>query len=463
MGGGGMQGLMQFHEDPAVIDRWQRLWGPVLVWWTPPPRRRAALAVAALAVGVGTTLQTMARHKGLAVPQDGWGLALVVLAQFGLLFLVFLAASRFARLPALVRRHPQLALHGSYGALLMVLALTTPDSGLWRAVLVGLAILYPLLLWRCGYLLLAGQHGRMAGTRMRDHLMVLWPAYGGSNTPYGQGLAYLAQHEAKTTAALARSQLAGIKLLLLALVWRLVLTAFEGLVYGPGNGLTRALGGLTLGVPTVTSLLAGTATASQLGSWASIYCQLFEDVLRLAVKGHLIVGVLRLCGFNGFRNTYKPLLAESIVEFWNRYFYYFKELLSTFFFMPAFTGIGRHVRRWPDLRLFVAVFAAAFVGNVYYHVIKEAGALATGQGWLVLQAHQSRMFYCLLLALGIFVSMRRLQNRRGQAAQSRPTVRVLRIFGVWTFFSLISIWNADGGASFASRWRFAVSLAGWGA
>jgi len=24
-----------------------------------------------------------------------------------------------------------------------------------------------------------------------------------------------------------------------------------------------------------------------------------------------------------FRNTYKPLLAESIVEFWNRYYYYF--------------------------------------------------------------------------------------------------------------------------------------------
>ena len=45
----------------------------------------------------------------------------------------------------------------------------------------------------------------------------------------------------------------------------------------------------------------------------------------------MIVGYLRLCGFNVFRNTYKPLLAETMVEFWNRYYYYFKELLVNFF------------------------------------------------------------------------------------------------------------------------------------
>ena len=93
-----------------------------------------------------------------------------------------------------------------------------------------------------------------------------------------QGLATLSQCEAKTTEALARSQLAGIKLLLLG------------------------------------------ARAPWVQSWASIYGELFEQVLRLAVKGHLIIGMLRLYGFNAFRNTYKPLLAESIVEFWNRYF-----------------------------------------------------------------------------------------------------------------------------------------------
>ena len=428
------------------------------MWLTPPARRRMLLSLAALGVGTVTTLQTLAKHEGLSLPAGGWHGALVVLAQFLLLWLLYRAAVSFGRLPAPVRRHPQWALHASYWLMLVVLWTTTPAAGLWRAVLFGLALLYPVVIWRCAYLVLAGQHGRMKGTGITDHVFYLWPAYGGSNTPYGKGLGYLSQHEASTTEELARSQLAGIKLLLLAVVWRLVLTLFEGTVYGLGNGLTRATGGLTLGVPDLSALLAQTGSPAPMQGWMSVYCQLFEDVLRLAVKGHLIVGMLRLWGFNVFRNTYKPLLAESVVEFWNRYFYYFKELLSTFFFMPTFTGVGKRLRHWPRLRLLAAVFAAAFVGNVYYHVIKDAAAMAQGQLLLVLQAQQSRMFYCLLLALGIFVSMLREQQRRGQSARGGTAPRWLRVFGVWTFFSLISIWNTDGGAPFLNRVHFFLGM-----
>ena len=450
---------LQFHENPALIAAWCRWGGRPLAWFAQPVHRRGLLALLALGVGAVTSWQAVSKHAGAAVPAGGWTAALVVLAQFALLWLVYRAAQSYAKLPAPVRRHPQWALHASYWLLLLVLWATTPAAGAaWRGVLFGLAILYPVVIWRCAYLVLAGQHGRMAGTGIQDHLMYLWPAYGGSNTPYGKGLAYLSQNEARTPEALARSQLGGLKLLLLAVVWRLVLTLFEGTVYGPGNGLTRATGGLTLGVPDLPVLLVqGTAVAPVAG-WASIYCQLFEDVLRLAIKGHLIVGMLRLWGFNVFRNTYKPLLAESVVEFWNRYFYYFKELLSTFFFMPTFTGIGKRLKHWPRLRLLVSVFAAAFVGNVYYHVIKDATALAQGHLLSVLQAHQSRMFYCLLLALGIFVSMLREQARRGDGAAAARAPRWLQIFGVWTFFSLISIWNTEGGATFGARLHFFLGL-----
>jgi D-alanyl-lipoteichoic acid acyltransferase DltB (MBOAT superfamily) len=142
--------------------------------------------------------------------------------------------------------------------------------------------------------------------------------------------------------------------------------------------MTAALGGFTVGLPELRNLMAQGADAPWAVSWASVYAELFADVLRLAIKGHLIVGFLRLYGFHVFRNTYKPLLAESVVEFWNRYFYYFKELLVTFFFMPTFTGVGRRFQRIPALRLLAAVVAAAFVGNVYYHLIKESAALARG-------------------------------------------------------------------------------------
>lgn len=454
-----LRDLSQFHEHPAAIAWWMNRGGRVLVWLTPPARRRTMLALAAVLVGVVTSFNLLAKHKGLAAPIEGSAAALVVFAQFVLVWLVYRAAQSFAHLPAALRRHPQLALHGCFWVLLVILWASPAAAGPWRIVLLGLACLAPMLLWRCAYLLLAGQHGRMAGTGPRDHLMYLWPAYGGSETPYGKGLAYLSQCEAKTTEALARSQLAGIKLLLLALLLRLLLTAYEGVLYGPGNRLTAALGGYTLGLPKIETLLAMSAQAPKWQAWASVYGDLFAQVLRLAVKGHLIVGFLRLYGFNVFRNTYKPLLAESVVEFWNRYFYYFKELLTTFFFMPTFVGLGKRLRAWPQLRLLVAVLAAALVGNVYYHVIKEP-ALVQGQFLQVLLAHRSRMFYCLLLAVGIFVSMLREQRRRGQPPAPGELRRIQRIFGVWTFFSLISIWNADGGAPFLTRVDFFLRLFG---
>lgn len=455
-----MRKSAQFHEDPAVVAWWCRTGGRALVWLTPPGRRRAILAGAALLAAVGTTHVTLAKHNGTALPTSSTVVALVVASQLLLFWLVLRSATAFARLPAPVRRHPQWSLHASYWAVLCLLWLTPPSVALWRQVLLGLAIAYPMLLWRLGYLLLGGQHGRMKGTGWRDHVFYLWPAYGGSETPYGKGLTYLSQHEAGTTEALARSQLAGIKLLLLALVWRLVLTLYEGVVYGTGNRLTDTLGGATLGLPTLRTLLAMGSAAPTALAWASVYGDLFADVLRLAIKGHLIVGFLRLYGFHVFRNTYKPLLAESIVEFWNRYFYYFKELLVTFFFMPTFTGLGKRLRRWPDARLLLAVVSAAFVGNTYYHLIKSSVAIAQGQVFQTLAAQSSRMFYCLLLALGIFVSMLREQKRRGVAPVPGHTPRALRILGVWTFFGLISIWNTAGGVAFTTRVDFFLGL--WG-
>ena len=62
-------------------------------------------------------------------------------------------------------------------------------------------------------------------------------------------------------------------------------------------------------------------------------------------------------------------------------------------------------------------------------------------------AFQSRVVYCALLALGIYVSMLREQKKiRGGAPRSWPR-RVVAIFGVWTFFATIWIWGVRGDAT----------------
>jgi D-alanyl-lipoteichoic acid acyltransferase DltB (MBOAT superfamily) len=210
----------------------------------------------------------------------------------------------------------------------------------------------------------------------------------------------------------------------------------------------------------MSQLVVQGAQAPTPEAWASLYCELVRHVLRLASSGHRVIGILRLFGFNVFRNTYKPLLAESILEFWNRYYYYFKELLVAFFFIPTFTRLGGKLRRWPQLRLFAAVFAAAFIGNMYYHLLNLESLLVTGRVLDAIYGLRSRFFYCLLLAIGLYVSMARQQQRGGAAQSSNPAARFRRIFGVWTFFGLIYIWNVKCSAPFLTRVEFFLGLFG---
>ena len=431
--------------------------------WLTPFRRRAILATAALCIGVINPLIALANKKKgflLADAPEGLDIAFVILATFAILWLIYRAAAGFAALPAMIRRRPQLTLHLLYWGVLVVLWNTVPTAGPWRTVLVGVAIVFPLIIWRCCYLLLSGQRGQMAGTRFTDHLIYLWPAYGGTNSPIAMGYGHLSRREAKTAEDLARSQLAGIKLILLGLLWGVSLYAFDGFVYGEGNPLTSAFGGYTIGIPALGQLVKQGAAAPIEMAWASIYCELVKQVLRLASGGHVAIGILRLFGFNVFRNTYKPLLAESVVEFWNRYYYYFKELLVNFFFLPTFTGLGSRFRKWPQLRLFLAVFAAAFIGNMYFHLLEKTAMLVRGDVFEALYGFRSRMLYCLLLAVGIYVSMRREQRRGGRLRPAGIHRRLLRIAGVWTFFSLIFIWNVKGRAGFLDRVNFFLGLFG---
>jgi hypothetical protein len=406
------------------------------------------LAIAAVYIGIRTPLRDMARADNLPVPSEWPGLVSLVLILFGLLWLVHRAAVSFNSLPVIVRRHPQLTLHLMYWGALAVLWVSTPAAGAWRPVLLGVAVIFPFLIWRCGYLLLAGQNGRATGTRFADQLIVLWPAFGGTNTPYGKGLAYLSSLEAKNEEELARSQLAGMKLMILSGVWHVAYDVL-GLVYGPGHP-----------VPRLDQLVAQGAQAPAPEAWASVYCELVSRVIHLAANGHSIIGTLRLFGFNVFRNTYKPLLAESVLEFWNRYYYYFKEILVTFFFMPTFIRLGGRLQRWPQLRLFAAVFAAAAVGNMYYHLLQLEIHLAQGSVLDAVFALRSRFFYCVLLAIGLYVSMARQQRRGGEPPSADRAARVRRIFGVWTFFALITIWNVKGSTPFFTRVDFFLGLFG---
>jgi hypothetical protein len=445
--------LRHFHKEPAVIAVWQKLFGPVLSWLT-PPRRRFFLGVAALFVALRFAREKLRKsEETLDLAPDLINLIAVAVLLLGFAWVCYIAAKKFAKLPRWIRRHPQIWLHSVLWLLLVSIWFHAPSNSTARTLLFGFVLGLPFLLWRVGYMVLAGQHGRMTNTRFTDHLAYILPLWGGSNTPYGKGWEYLSANEAKDNAELAKSQLAGIKLLLLAALWAVAKAVLDGVFFGEENIFRRAIGGTSL---EYSDLFAQPSMHPIWLSWLALYLNLFSNVLGLASHGHRIIGWLRILGFNVFRNTYKPLLAETIVEFWNRYYYYFKELLVNFFFYPTFT---RHFKKQPRLRILAAVFAAAFAGNIYYHWLGLGKTLATGDFRAMWGALESRFFYCFLLASGISISMLRHQ-RAGTAPSYSRLRRAGAIFGVWTFFSVIHIWAVRDPAPFLVRLNFFLRLIG---
>lgn len=425
-------GLLVWHEVSLIG---LLAVGLVFVW---PDRRRIILSLASVGIvfdyfvvrrGVDLTLSSLT--TALYAPGP-WLKALVLTcgALLGL-YLVYVVAKNFDRLPSPVRRHPYLTLHlGVFGAFALIYAV--PDL----IILVGVI---PWVLWRVSYLIQFSVRGATAKTKFSDHLFYLWPI-AGTYSPYGKGLAYLSSSEAKDPLARTASQLAGLKVLVLATLWELVLRLANATIYANGDGVESARLGFNLGLPTLAQAIA-LEDIGMLTAWASVFLELFRVVLEYAVVGHVIVGVLRLCGFNIFRNTYKPLLSQSIIEFWGRFDYYFKEVMVEFFFYPTFLN-GRRFN--PQVRLMLAVFAAAFIGNMYFHVLRHSYLIAVGDFQELWATWGPRLVYCLLLAIGIWISMLRQQSARKERA-SKSTVAYLRsIAGVWLFYAVIRIWNVRG-------------------
>ena len=487
--------ISQFHENPRLVAWVQTPMGRLSIWivamilWLPTkltfllplflglvmiwPERRWLIVwltapLVALKIFVGKDRDLLRDDALFASFLD---LLPAVLVALAIVLLCVAAARNFERLPRFVRKHPVLTLHLLTWSVILLywqVFSTGAEETVWATLVLGLL---PYLVWRCCYIMLSGQRGSAKQSSFADHLFYALPVFGGTNVPYGKGYDYLRRCWAADPESLARSQLAGIKLIILFLLWDVTRQLIIAVANGDFRGYFRFANDyqiaetFNLGIPRLGDLVAisDTLASSLPNAWMSLFLELILATLSIAIAGHAIIGWLRLFGFNVFRNTYKPLLAESIVEFWNRFYYYFKELLVEFFFYPVYS---RYFRSHQRLRIFAAVFAAACLGNIYYHVLRDFGGLYQMSLAEALESMGPRAFYTLLLALGIYFSMLAQTRKRGGAQDAvdhwwEPVNRVRRIAGVWLFFALINIWNvSSSGSDFGSRTAFFFSLFG---
>lgn len=409
-----------------------------------PQHRRVFLTLATIAVIVVSPpldLDTLA-EIGDAREAQAWLLAwpLVVVAILAGACGFVHAVQRSPQ--SLVGRRPVLILLAALTALLVASAHAPLRGGPWFLV-TSSAMILGSYVWFFAY---AASESKLRGARLATEQLGYWrPFWGFSNVPLGKGSAYLERVEAKNNEQLARSQWRGLALMTWAAVVIFAMDLFGRSVYAP-FGRDQGIAALVLGwipaegLPRIAQVLErqvqGNPYPFEL-RWASVVAEFVLSVLHMMAWGHPIMATCRMAGFDAASNTDRPLLSTSVAEFYNRFYFYFKELLATFFFYPTYF---RYFRAWPQLRLFTATLAAAGAGNFLFHFYRDSHQIVSLGMWKALVAYQVYGVYALLLGVAVGVSQIRLSAR----GRRKPTGfrRVVATGAVIVFYGLLNVLDA---------------------
>jgi hypothetical protein len=358
---------------------------------------------------------------------------------------LLLAWTRWSpRWPARLARHSLLLLHAMAIGLIVGIWVMHGGGVLVSLAAGGLSSMVSEFLWRSSYWI-KWRSRQPAKVPVWSNLFAAIPFLGAGGVPFGKNPAYFAKYEALDADRLVSSQLEGIRLLALAQVWRMADAALSGWLWAKPSWLPVWAVPRHPLVPTMETMLHLPALYSLGYRWAALYGELFHAILILAVFSHTIVGIFCLMGFQIPRNMKSPLLAGTILDFWSRYYFYFKELLMDFWFFPVFLRTSRLPVFW---RTMLATVAAAFVGNLYYHVVLYWPTMAAGGSAEFLSRIEARVIYCALLAAGLCGSfarsLRRSQAKHRSAAAPSVPRRIFQGLVVSGFFALLHVWNFLG-------------------
>ncbi len=441
----GLFGLLLFFSTPRLLWSWTMailLASSLLPFWRRNIVTLGTLGTAALAgyIKYGQSGSLAATGRALTSALAIRGAILIVVLLFGLL--LFRMAVRWPRSGILKR--PVLSLNVLFGVLAFIAAVT-PLSGNLRLDVQFTVVLLASYLWYFAYSL----QDRLAPDRDSALRQVgtwapFWLNSVASGTPFCKGAAYLRRIEAKTPQELAITQIKGVKLLLWCFVLRFTAAAFAKVAYETPWGL---------GLPGFDGLIQTGRFPAWYVCWASLLASFIQTALYMTLWGNTIVACCRMAGFRALRNTYRPLQAASIAEFWNRYYYYFKELLVEFFFYPTFT---RYFKRHRRVRMFAATLAAATFGNMIYHFFRDIDFVFTLGPWKAIAGYRVYAVYCLALGCGIGISQMRGQRAALAESSLGRIVRVTRVIG---FFCLLHIFDyADRDHSITQHMNFLLHL-----
>ncbi|HEV2964448.1 MAG TPA: hypothetical protein VG649_21650 [Candidatus Angelobacter sp.] len=383
-------------------------------------------------------LNSIARAESVQLNQ--LKLAALVLLPFVLACAAFMLLAAL-RPKGLFARRPLPWLLGIFFGLLLI-ACYAPLHGSARLVAWALVFVFSSYFWFLAY---AISDCVAVGKANLLHQFATFRAFWGSTAvPIPKGTSHWRRIEAKTPEDLAVTMIKGVKLM----VWCLLLSYV--------NHYYAIVVQQKLAIPNLEQCLnafTGGKPFPMVVNWASLLGDFLEGLLWFAVWGHIVIATCRMAGFRALRNTYAPLSSRTVAEYWNRYYYYFKELLVDMFFYPTFV---RYFKRSPKLRIFFATFAAASVGNVIFHFMRDIHNVLKWGLPRSIVGFQIYVFYSLILALGISISQ--VRARKPHASRGWLHQRIAAPAVVFSFYCLVHVFDSTGLGGLGSRLHFLLYL-----
>lgn len=382
------------------------------------------------------------QDAGLLTPSAQAGM-IVCGAVFAGLVLLLIQNQRRKYLP-LVAERPVLSLFLVCAGMTASTLFLPQDHGLFQLVWILVAYVSATFFF-IGYILMAvRQKPTLTNVTLLGYIRPVWAE---SIVPI-KGPGYLSKFEANDAEAMARTRLKGLKLA----GWAVILYWLGELAF---NQFVHVRLGLPYFDAQVRTVAAGGSYSIGL-SWLVVAVHFLERILIVGAAVHAFVAVIRMAGFCIPRGMLRPLESRTISEYWGRYLFYFKELLSDFFFFPTFQ---RCFKKHPRLRIAFATFMAAFVGNILFDAISQAPGFGLDGFAATIDNFYSYTVYAGGLTLGIIWSQ--LYQPVPKAEDGFFRYQVLPRIIVLGFFGLLQIFDDSGGViPLADRFTFLVSLFG---
>jgi hypothetical protein len=392
-------------------------------------------------------IRKVAAHERLAA---GFGLTLAVAAALCAVFWMTGVLLRIVRNQPknLLARRPVFFLVFSYLCLLATAGALPLHGPARMAIWIVVAVLGPYL-WFFAYAIEDSTSKKPDPYAIQfGTFFPFWVGSRTSPTPVGKGAAFLRKVEVHTSKDLAAIQLKALKLLIWVLLLNIALSVIRAAAYGELSPVATEfcrIHGLQVpnfAAPTLELALNQTAKGIPVAlpmRWVAVIVQFMEGILTISITGNLVVACVRVSGFNILRNTYKPLYSPTIAEFWNRFYFYFKELLVEFFFFPTYI---RYFKQHARLRLAAATFAAATLGNLIYHFCRDIDYVWDMGLWRAIVGFQVYGFYAIVL--GAAISISQLRGKRPPLSSLPIYRRVMSSAGVIGFYCLLGVFNYEG-------------------